>query len=59
MVSLEILASAPPPSCRCCGVETVIRLEHTTVGIVETLMWHCLRCHAFWSAAALPSSVAC
>jgi hypothetical protein len=57
MEPLEILASGPAPSCRCCGMETVIKLEHAIIGSVETLMWHCLRCHAFWPAAALPFSV--
>jgi hypothetical protein len=52
MASLsQVLCTATCPSCR---LETVIRLE-MLVGRIETFAWHCLRCHAHWSVAALPA----
>jgi DNA-directed RNA polymerase subunit RPC12/RpoP len=51
MASPLTRVALPPPACRTCGVETVIRLEHLAIANVDTIVWHCLRCHRFWRAA--------
>jgi hypothetical protein len=53
---LTAFVSSPPP-CRECGVETVIRQEYLLMGAVETLVWHCLRCHRFWNAIGATAPV--
>lgn len=40
----------PSSPCPVCRTATDVRLQRALIGLTQTLVWHCLRCHAHWPA---------